>query len=354
MTGIYGVTNREALDTRLICGGKLRKGAEKRPNAPGADLEYFRFTSDNAELVKAFHEIYGPKPDELEVYFPYPNYEDVFHSARELYGQNHLLKEQCDGMRITQRQSGHRMQRGQWLCEKKCKDVQSRPPCPDCPLKQIGRLSVVLTPLLYAGFPVTITLETHSWNDLHHIASQLAKHEPLTGRAFRVYRQETRIGRPDKQNNKRAATDKWLVRIEPTQETAVLLIQDAQRRARQALLGEPVNVPQLEAGQPLTLDRVAEPAVIDLEKDGAGNYDELLTEDDLPFDAPVQFDNWNALKEAAVERLGYENVVHVTNTLKKEFNGSLLNLTHEAAWKKLVEHQEKKQPQEPPTDELVF
>jgi hypothetical protein len=357
MTGIYGVTRREDLDERVKVLGKLRKGAEKRPNAPGRDLEYFRFTSDNDAVVRAFREAYGDKPDSLEVYFPYPNYESVFHTARELFGQNHLLKEQCDGMYITQRQDGYKMARGRWLCEKKCKDTESSPPCPDCPLQQIGRLSVILTPLFFAGFPGTVTLETHSWHDLGHIASQLAHYEPLTGRAFRVYRQETRIGRPDKKNNKRAATDKWLVKIEPTQETAILLIEDAQRKARQALGAGAAPAPRLEAGQPLMPDMVVETDVVDLEAELENDYDEFVEEDGYAVDEVPEsegFTTWSRLKEMAVERIGYSDVGEVTRVLKSIFDSNKDELTFAVAWTALIEHQESRAAQEPPIDELEF
>ena len=98
--GIYGVTNRAALEERFPVIGKLRKGGPKQNNQFGKDLEYFRFTSDNDAVVKAFRQAYGDQPDTLDVYFPNSNYEAVFQSARELFGQNHLLKEQCDGMNI--------------------------------------------------------------------------------------------------------------------------------------------------------------------------------------------------------------------------------------------------------------
>ena len=51
---IKGLTDRKSLKPRLPSLGKLRKGAEKTANKPGADLAYFRFTSDNPEVVEAF------------------------------------------------------------------------------------------------------------------------------------------------------------------------------------------------------------------------------------------------------------------------------------------------------------
>lgn len=52
---------------------------------------------------------------------------------------------------------------------------------------------------------------------------------------------------------------------------------------------------------------------------------------------------WSTLHDAAVKQLGYNHAVHVKNTLKQVFNGDAGNLTLEAAWTALVEHQESKQ-----------
>lgn len=60
-----------------------------------------------------------------------------------------------------------------------------------------------------------------------------------------------------------------------------------------------------------------------------------------PFDVnnPPPFQNWQHLKDLAVQHLGYRHDIHVTNTLKKVFNGDSGKLTHAAAWKALVDHQ---------------
>jgi hypothetical protein len=265
---IYGVTTREALDPRFKVIGKLRKGGPKRNGQFGVDLKHFRFTSDNDAVVAAFRQAFGNEPDTLPVFFPFATLEANFPTYRETYGQNHLLKEQCDGMNILQWQAGTRMARGPRLCEKKCKDTESQPPCPNCPLKPIGRLSVILIPLLQAGFVGTVTVETHGWHDIREIASQLAMYEPLTGREFRVYREDKTIGAPNAKTGKRMAVTKSLVKIEPTQETYLMLIGDAQRRAR-AELGAPAvtSAPQLEAG-----------AQADHRQDDVGTYEVIEPE----------------------------------------------------------------------------
>ena len=51
---------------------------------------------------------------------------------------------------------------------------------------------------------------------------------------------------------------------------------------------------------------------------------------------------WHELHDAAVRQLHYSHTNHVKNTLKKVFNGQSDDLTFEAAWKALVEHQQSK------------
>lgn len=52
---------------------------------------------------------------------------------------------------------------------------------------------------------------------------------------------------------------------------------------------------------------------------------------------------WPALHSAAVEQLEYNHAAHVKNTLKQLFNGSATDLTFEAGWAALVQHQQAKQ-----------
>ena len=344
---IFGVTNREALDPRFKVIGKLRKGGPKQNGQFGKDLEWFRFTSDKDEVVKAFRQAYGEEPASMEVYFPYPSLEAVFPTFRETYGQNHLLKEQCDGMHIIQWQDGYKMARGHRLCEKKCKDTESRPPCPDCPLKPIGRLSVILLPLLRAGIVGTVTAETHGWHDILGIANQLVQYEPLTGRAFRVYREEETIGAPNKKTNKRMAITKWMVRIEPTQETALMLIGDAQRRARAALLGGGTvdAIPQLEAEN-------VEPEYVE---DGAGGHipydDELPDENEPPepeapppdAQARPDFSEWKSGKwttfcTLAVERFGCFTETSAVWGLLTSMHENPPAVSYDVAWATCEEH----------------
>ena len=190
--------------------GKLRKGDEKPQagNKPGAELEYFRFTSDNPAIVAAFHEAYGNQPAMLRVYLPYPSTEMNFASWKEAWAAGGLVH-RCDGVtcQIWRTPDG--------------KYSQQPKPCPGgC--KEVGRLEVILPELITAGFVGYVTLETHSLHDLMNITATLeavrqsAQDRPngLQGIEFVLRRKKERISTPDGKGG-RASREKWLVSIEP-------------------------------------------------------------------------------------------------------------------------------------------
>jgi len=51
---------------------------------------------------------------------------------------------------------------------------------------------------------------------------------------------------------------------------------------------------------------------------------------------------WGEVRYLATQHLGYENDFHAKNTLKKVFNGNAGDVTYEAAWQALVDHQRAK------------
>lgn len=190
--------------------GKLRKGGEKPQtgNRPGAELEYFRFTSENPAIVGAFHEAYGTQPAMLRVYLPYPSTEMNFSTWKEAWAAGGLVH-RCDGetCQIWRTPDG--------------KYSQEPKPCPGgC--KEVGRLEVILPELITAGFVGYVTLETHSLHDLMNITATLeavrqsAQDRPngLQGIEFVLRRKKERISTPDGKGG-RATREKWLVSIEP-------------------------------------------------------------------------------------------------------------------------------------------
>lgn len=190
--------------------GKLRKGGEKPQigNRPGAELEYFRFTSENPAIVGAFHEAYGTQPAMLRVYLPYPSVEMNFSTWKEAWAAGGLVH-RCDGetCQIWRTPDG--------------KYSQVPKPCPGgC--KEVGRLEVILPELITAGFVGYVTLETHSLHDLMNITATLEavrqsvqdRPNGLQGIEFVLRRKKERISTPDGKGG-RASREKWLVSIEP-------------------------------------------------------------------------------------------------------------------------------------------
>ena len=190
--------------------GKLRKGGEKPAtgNKPGAELSYFRFTSENPAIVAAFHEAYGTQPAMLRCYLPYPSTEMNFSTWKEAWAAGGLVH-RCDGETCTI----WRTPDGKYS--------QVPKPCPGgC--KEVGRLEVILPELITAGFVGYVTLETHSLHDLMNITATLEavrqsaqdRQNGLQGIEFVLRRKKERISTPDGKGG-RASREKWLVSIEP-------------------------------------------------------------------------------------------------------------------------------------------
>ena len=230
---IRGVSDRDSTGQGFKIIGKLRKGGPKQQRGDreifGEDLDHFRFTSDDPEVVKAFHAAYGNEPRSLMVYLPYDTMEENFGSWRELYGLNGLTKLRCDGENWVDWIDGAHHYHGEKPCDKDFRDTPNR--CPRCSLQPVGRLSLILPELWYAKHIGLVTLETHSWNDIHAIASKLAQCEPLKGKTFTLWREDTKIGAPNEKQGTRMAVTKSLVYIELTNDYLVAAFEAAERRA---------------------------------------------------------------------------------------------------------------------------
>jgi len=272
--GIIGVSRREDVTSRFKTLGKLKKGAPKSEGL--SDLEYFRFdpAKDDAALLQAFEDAYGPEPQVLDrVYLPYDKMEQCFSSWRELYGQNGLCKVRCNGDVIVDWIEGNRHRHGHRICDKKFKDTENR--CPDCPLKPVGRLEIILPELWEAGYIGLVTLETHSWNDIATIAGKLVQWEPLTGRPFKLWREDTRIGVPIK--DRRAAMEHSLIKLELTDERLMLEFEAAKRRDRERIEGPALLEPgQGDGDAPAVLiDEMTGEIVGELSDDGQFLYEDI-------------------------------------------------------------------------------
>jgi len=237
---IQGLSTRDVIQPRFRNLGKLRKGGEKSGNRPGADLDHFRFVPDNgrADILQAFVDAYGEKPERLEVYFPYPTMEENFRSWREDYGANHLCKLRCDGARHHDWIQGDRHYHSEEgrECTFKCRDTENR--CPECPLGYYGYLDVILPGMWYHGQVGLVTVLTTSINDIATLSAKLVQWEPLTNKPFVLWRQFRTIGVPIK--GERRAKDVSLIYLELTEEQMAEAFLGA--REQHEMLPESVNV----------------------------------------------------------------------------------------------------------------
>lgn len=319
---IYGVSDRDSVDPRFKNIGKLRKGSPKNGGRMGKDLTYFRFTSLIPGAVKAFYDANGKEPKRLTIALPYRTMEENFMTARELYGQNGLCKERCDGINIVDWIDGDRHYHGQQPCTKEHLDTANR--CPGCPLKQVGRLSVILPELWHAGYIGLVTVETHGWNDIANISGKLVGCEPLTGKRFKLWREDNKVGAPI--NGKRAAVTKSLVKIELDDAYLIAQLEASYQRTmadvvRIAIPETVDDEPPIE-GDPYLNGQVEgdgflegeTPAVVATEPEPPAPPSEPIAYIPMP-EGTTNVDKLikNALDKLAV--LGYENPGQVCSTL---------------------------------------
>lgn len=256
---IKGLTDPESLRPRLPRLGKLRKGGEKTSNGFGPDLDHFRFTSDSELIADVFGAAFGPEPQSLLVYLPYQTLAENFPTWSELWSASGL-EHRCDGETMAIWREGSQMRRGSQPCPGGHKGNDYRKDA-------VGRLEVVVPQLLSAGFVGTVTIETHSLNDIAFISGVLAdveaKRGDLRGIGWRLYRQKESISAPGwgDRKDQRARVDKWLVKIEPAAEW---VLHELGRSRAEALALTP-GVVNEETGEimPHELPMLAEPVIVD-------------------------------------------------------------------------------------------
>jgi hypothetical protein len=204
---IVGLTDRRAAFPTI---GKVRKGGVKTGNAPGKDLDYFRFTSTYPGAEKAFIAAYGEQPKELPIWLIYDTVEENFSTWMEEWKAGSLVR-RCDGEKILMARSGGSMTQPMSDCLK-----------PKCGCKPVGRLTFLLKEMLEAGFIGTVSLETHSINDVMRLTENLLAAEALQGSLKKLpltlHRVKTKVSTPKPGSEDRASYDKWLLAIHPTQQ----------------------------------------------------------------------------------------------------------------------------------------
>jgi hypothetical protein len=215
--------------------GQLRKGGEKPESgkAPGKDLNYFRFTSDDPEAVAQFAATFGDKPRSIGVFLPLPSLTDNFDAWCEEYTAG-AIQHRCDGVTCV----GWRDKSGAWQTTPK--------PCPGgC--KATGRLKVFIPAFKRMAFVTVLTTSKHDIVNLHSsLAALEAVNGKLQGIPLILRRVEREISTPSG-NGQRARRKKWLLQIEAEPQWAALQF-GAMREA--ALLTQGRELLMLESGDP--------------------------------------------------------------------------------------------------------
>ena len=221
---IKGLTDQKAAFPQI---GILRKGAEKPKtgNAPGKDLEYFRFTSDDATALTDFAAAYGDKPADVNVFLPYRTAAENFSAWREEWVAGGLVH-RCDGeTKVVWRDKGGNYQTAPQPCD-----------CKRC--KPVGRLSVIVRELSRLAF---VTAQTTSLHDIMELSRNLAELEllrnDLRGIPLILRRRPRKVSTPDGKGG-RCRREKWLLTIEAAPQWVALQIAAQQAAA----------IPQLPAG----------------------------------------------------------------------------------------------------------
>lgn len=213
---IKGLTDRESLAPRFPRLGKLKKGAPKTGQGFPKDLDYFRFATEQPEVMAAFVGAYGDTPTRLGIYLPYTKAEENFDTWMEEWSAGGLVH-RCDGETMTVYQKGKSYDYDPKPCPYANGKQERTKKNPGC--KIVGRLSVVLPDLITAGFVGYVVLETHSNHDVRNIMAALMeveRHRPqgLQGIPFTIRRQFEKISTPDG-NGGRARRKKSLIQIVP-------------------------------------------------------------------------------------------------------------------------------------------
>jgi hypothetical protein len=349
---IIGMTDKAASFPQI---GVLRKGAPKPQtgNKPGADLQYFRFDTDDTRAADMFATAYGKEPTEINIYFAYQTPEENFQAWKEEYSKSSLIH-RCDGQNAVL-----------WLDTKTNKYSQVPKPCPgNC--KPTGRLFVIVPELQRFAYVVVGTTSIH---DIMRITQNLealyAMRGDLRGIPFVLRRTPEMISTPNTDGS-RARREKWLLSIEALPEWVALQLQST----RQQALGRPsplMLTVNAETGEIVTDDEDVEDAPVTpvtptIPTNGNGNGHKPEPAKSLPFERASGVDTHLNAIEWGMEQSVFEARQHAENSYKK-LSGELNYVGRTAtaaqtdallwAWVAKVEEKVKEQQAAPQTPEPV-
>ncbi len=228
-------------------GAKVKKtkvvnGQQKEYFVVGPDLDTFRFTSSRPEVQAAFEACFGPMPAMLHVYLLHPTPEGNFSAWKEKHVAGGMVH-RCDGeTMVLWRGPGGKMSREPKPCPYAGRVMTDEEKRADPPCKEVGRLEVLIPELVKAGFTGTVTVETHSINDIVSIqscllaAGEVRGNDPLELRGIPfVLRREKRLISTPGGGGGRAKSEKSLIVLEPASDWMQLRME----MARQQTMAEP-------------------------------------------------------------------------------------------------------------------
>lgn len=247
---IAGLTDQDDFEYLRPCG-VLKKGAKKRPNAPGEPLPYFRFEGKGApwqvkRIEKIWNHHFPTPPTQLDVQLVYPIPSKNFSAWFELWSSGNWLKIRCDGVQKVIWHDGEKYRSDPAPCP-----LKGGEKCPN-QCSRVGRLQVFVPQLFREEIWEPVTVQFPGKNDLRRISTQLRYFDTLApdlrGVPFRLAKLEgQQIFRPGfdgkgGRSDKRGKMEAWLLDLAPIGGWFELLLEQK---------GERLLLPP-EPGQPTT------------------------------------------------------------------------------------------------------
>jgi len=262
---IKGLTDRDVAFPQI---GIIRKGAAKptegRPR-PGRDLEYFRVVFDEQEhkSEQEFRNVYGDKPQEINILLPFDEIPRVWDAFYEAYTAGRMVA-QADGERYLYlgdiATGAVTVHEGEPFTPFTKNDVVSTLKNGQ-PIKLVptGRLRVVIRELARFAY---FTVKTGSYTDIGNISEQLLaiksiNRGKLAGVPLVLRRRPKKISTPQADGSRKRYT-KWMLSIEADPQWVREMMQHFNTKALPGgdvkILTETVPQGAPDAGQAVAVD----------------------------------------------------------------------------------------------------
>jgi hypothetical protein len=225
---IIGLTDRAASFPQI---GILRKGGPKTTNAPGKDLDHFRFDPDDEQAREDFAAAYGATPRVIRIYLPFDTADENLSAWKEHWVAGGLVR-RCDGQTsvLRQKPGGKGYDSTPHTCACVGMPEVSKERC-----KPVGRLKVIIPELKRLAYVTALTTSIH---DIMNLSEQLRALEGvrggLRGIPMILSRIEREISMPGN-DGKRVRRAKWLLAVEAAPHWVSMQLEAQERAARPAL-----------------------------------------------------------------------------------------------------------------------